>query len=89
MQSAGKNSVVEYLKHFPGPFPSRYPLIATSLASFLVNNTALFAASNLDDPDFRQIWQVIKDRLRGLPRPAYVTRIAARPNASESPGGIP
>jgi hypothetical protein len=62
-------------------FLSRYPLIATYLASLLVNNTALFVGYSLDDPDFRQVWQVIKDWLGGLRRPAYVIQIAARPNA--------
>jgi hypothetical protein len=47
-------------------FLTRSPLIATYLSSLLIDHTPLFIGYSLDDPDFRQIWQVIKDRLGKL-----------------------
>lgn len=44
-------------------FLSRYPLIATYLANLLITNTAVFIGYSLDDPDFRQIWTIVSDRL--------------------------
>ena len=53
------------------------PLLATHLSSLLIDHTALFIGYSLDDPDFRQIWSVVKDRLGGLRRPAYVLQVGA------------
>lgn len=61
-------------------FLSRYPLLATHLSSLLIENTAFFIGYSLDDPDFRQIWQVVKERLGRLRRPAYVIQIEAAPH---------
>ena len=58
-------------------FLARYPLLATYLSSMLIDSTALFIGYSLDDPDFRQIWQIVKDRLGGLRRPAYSVQIGA------------
>lgn len=58
-------------------FLARYPLLATHLSSLLIENTALFIGYSLDDPDFRQVWQVVKDRLGELRRPAYVLQVDA------------
>lgn len=58
-------------------FLSNLPLLATHLSSLLIDHTALFIGYSLDDPDFRQIWSVVKDRLGGLRRPAYVLQVGA------------
>ena len=59
-------------------FLNRLPLLATHLASLLIDNTAFFIGYSLDDPDFRQIWQVVKERLGVLRRPAYVLQVGAQ-----------
>ncbi|WP_312485034.1 SIR2 family NAD-dependent protein deacylase [Massilia timonae] len=58
-------------------FLTNLPLLATHLSSLLIDHTALFIGYSLDDPDFRQIWSVVKDRLGGLRRPAYVLQVGA------------
>lgn len=65
------NRVVATEEDYDG-FLSRYPLISTYLANLLIIRTPLFIGYSIDDPDFRQIWQLIKDRLGSLRRPAYV-----------------
>lgn len=44
-------------------FLERYPLLATFLSSLLITRVAVFIGYSLDDPDFRQVWQVVRDRL--------------------------
>lgn len=61
-------------------FLANLPLLATHLASLLIDHTAFFVGYSLDDPDFRQIWQVVKERLGALRRPAYVLQVGAAPN---------
>ena len=61
-------------------FLNRLPLLATHLASMLIDHTAFFIGYSLDDPDFRQISQVVKERLGTLRRPAYVLQVGAAPN---------
>lgn len=58
-------------------FLARLPLLATHLSSLLISHTAIFVGYSLDDPDFRQIWQVVKERLGMLRRPAYVLQVGA------------
>lgn len=58
-------------------FLGNLPLLSTHLSSLLIDHTALFVGYSLDDPDFRQIWQVVKDRLGSLHRPAYVLQVGA------------
>lgn len=58
-------------------FLTSLPLLATHLSSLLIDHTALFIGYSLDDPDFRQIWQVVKERLGALRRPAYVLQVGA------------
>ena len=58
-------------------FLANLPLLATHLASLRRDHTAIFIGYSLDDPDFRQIWQVVKDRLGRLRRPAYVLQLGA------------
>ncbi|WP_029281929.1 SIR2 family protein [Pedobacter sp. R20-19] len=56
-----------------------YPLLATFLANILITKTCLFIGYSLSDPDFRQIWQLIKDRLGKLRRHAFVIGIGTTP----------
>lgn len=60
-------------------FLTNYPLIATYLANQLITKTAVFIGYSLDDPDFRQIWQVVASRLGKTRRMAYAVVVNARP----------
>jgi len=51
------------------------PMFATFLANILITKTAFFIGYSLDDSDFRQIWQLIKNRLGRLRRQAYTLSI--------------
>ncbi len=59
-------------------FLSKYPLIATFLANLLITRTAVLVGYSLDDPDFRQVWQVVGDRLGKSRRLAYAIMVGAR-----------
>jgi hypothetical protein len=61
-------------------FIARYPLFVTYLASLLITRTALFIGYSVSDYDFRQIWEIIGDRLGPLRRLAYAIEV----NASQS-----
>jgi uncharacterized protein YutE (UPF0331/DUF86 family) len=52
-------------------FLEKYPLICTFIANLLISRTPLFIGYSLEDPDFRQIWQIIGARLGNLRRNAY------------------
>ncbi len=58
-------------------FVETYPLLSTYLANLLIGRTPLLVGYSLDDPDFRQIWQVVTDRLGRLRRPAYSMMVDA------------
>lgn len=60
-------------------FLSKFPLIATYLSNLLITRTAVLIGYSLDDPDFRQIWQVIGERLGKARRVAYVISVGAKP----------
>lgn len=60
-------------------FLTKFPLIATYLSNLLITRTAVLIGYSLDDPDFRQLWQVIGDRLGKSRRMAYVISIGAKP----------
>jgi hypothetical protein len=60
-------------------FLANYPLIATYLANQLITKTAVFVGYSLDDPDFRQIWHVVGNRLGKTRRMAYAVVVNARP----------
>lgn len=60
-------------------FLEHYPIIATYLANLLITRTAVLIGYSLDDPDFRQLWQVIEKRLGKARRPAYALRVDAGP----------
>lgn len=59
-------------------FLTNYPLIATYLANLLITKTAVFIGYSLDDPDFRQIWQLVASRLGKTRRMAYAIMVNAR-----------
>lgn len=56
-------------------FLTAYPMLSTFLTNLLITKTPLFIGYSLDDNDFRQIWQLIKDRLGNLKRQAYTIRV--------------
>jgi hypothetical protein len=60
-------------------FLSNYPLMATYLSHQLITKTAVFIGYSLDDPDFRQIWHVVSNRLGKTRRMAYAVLVNARP----------
>lgn len=60
-------------------FLARYPLLATYLANLLITKTAVLVGYSLDDPDFRQIWNVIAQRLGRARRHAYAIVVGAKP----------
>jgi len=59
-------------------FLSRNPLLATYLANLLISHTPVFIGFSLEDADFRQLWQLIGDRLGRLRRAAYALIIDPR-----------
>lgn len=59
-------------------FLDKYPLLATYLANLLITRTAVLVGYSLDDPDFRQVWQVIGERLGKARRLAYAIMVDAR-----------
>jgi hypothetical protein len=62
-------------------FLQRYPLIATYLANLLITKTAVFVGFSLDDPDFRQVFRLIIDRLGRSRGAAYAIRVGSNSQA--------
>lgn len=60
-------------------FLNRFPLLATYLANLLITKTAIFIGYSLDDPDFRQIWHIVSNRLGRNRRKAYTIGVGVRP----------
>jgi hypothetical protein len=58
-------------------FLTHYPLLATYLANLLITRTAVFIGYSLEDPDFRQIWRVVSERLGRSRRMAYTIAVGA------------
>lgn len=56
-------------------FIDKYPLLSTYISNLLISRTPLLIGYSLDDPDFRQLWQIIGNRLGKLRRPAYAILI--------------
>ncbi len=56
-----------------------YPIIATYLANLLITRTPVLIGYSLDDPDFRQVWQIVGERLGKMRRPAYALCVGASP----------
>lgn len=61
-------------------FLSRYPLIATYLSNLLITRTAVLIGYSLDDPDFRQVWHTVNQRLGRSRRMAYAIAVGAKPS---------
>lgn len=61
-------------------FLDSYPLLSTYLANLLISRTPILIGYSLDDPDFRQVWQVVNDRLGRLRRSAYALAVDASPS---------
>ena len=59
-------------------FLTSYPLLATYLSNLLITKTAVFIGYSLDDPDFRQVWHIVLDRLGRTRRMAYALAVNAR-----------
>ncbi len=92
---SSKNQIVDLLKlHGDINHPTRlviteddydrflmtYPMLSTYITNLLITKTPLFIGYSLDDNDFRQIWQLIKDRLGNLKRQAYTIRVDCTQN---------
>ena len=60
-------------------FLTKFPLLATYLSNQLITKTAVFIGYSLDDPDIRQIWHIVSDRLGRTRRKAYTIAVNARP----------
>jgi hypothetical protein len=56
-------------------FLDKYPIVATYLANLLISRTPLFIGYSLEDQDFRQLWQIIGNRLGRLRRTAYALSV--------------
>lgn len=56
-------------------FLDKNPMLSTYLSNLLITRTPLFIGYSLDDDDFRQIWQVIKNRLGKMTRQGYVIKV--------------
>lgn len=61
-------------------FLDKFPMLATYLANLLITRTAVLIGYSLDDPDFRQIWQVVGERLGRSRRLAYSIAVGAKPS---------
>jgi hypothetical protein len=58
-------------------FLRRYPLLATHMASLLIDHTAILVGYSLADPDMRQLLSLVVERLGGLRRPLYALLVGA------------
>lgn len=59
-------------------FLANYPLLATYVANLLITRTAVLVGYSLDDPDFRQLWHIVSERLGKARRLAYALVVGAR-----------
>lgn len=59
-------------------FLNKYPLLATFVANLLITRVAVLIGYSLDDPDFRQLWQIVGERLGRSRRNAYVITVGAK-----------
>jgi len=60
-------------------FLNKYPLVATYLANLLITRTAVLIGYSLDDPDLRQVWQVVGERLGQARGMAYAIVVGVNP----------
>jgi len=58
-------------------FVEKKPLFSTYLSYLLITKTPLFIGYSIDDPDFRQIFKIVNERLGKSRRPAYAILLNA------------
>ncbi|EMM87179.1 SIR2-like domain protein [Leptospira santarosai str. 2000027870] len=58
-------------------FLTRFPLFATYIANLLITRSALMIGYSFDDPDFRQLWKIINERLGNAARKTYSIAVDA------------
>lgn len=58
-------------------FLERFPVLATYLANLLITRTPVLIGYSMGDPDFRQLWQIVGDRLGEARRQAYAMCVGA------------
>lgn len=56
-------------------FLNDYPMWATYISSLLISRTPVLIGYSLDDPDFRQLWQLVANRLGPSRRSAYALMV--------------
>lgn len=61
-------------------FINNNPMLSTYITNLLITRTPIFIGYSIEDYNFRMIWQIVKDRLGGLHRPAYVIKVNANMN---------
>ena len=61
-------------------FLERYPVIATFLSYLFATRTPVLIGYSLADPDFRQLWNVVGERLGNARRHAYALSVGAEPS---------
>lgn len=59
-------------------FEEKNPLMTTYMSYLLIVKTPLFIGYSIDDPDLRQIFKVVGERLGSFKRPAYVITVNAK-----------
>lgn len=62
-------------------FLGRHPVLATHVASLLIDRVPVLVGYSLDDPDLRQLLALLKDRLGAMLPNAYVIAVAPDPSA--------
>lgn len=62
-------------------FLGRYPILATHLASLLIDRIPVLIGYSLEDPDLRQVLAVLRDRLGPMLPPAYALVVGADSSA--------
>lgn len=60
-------------------FIEKNPILATYISNLFITKTLLLVGYSLDDYDFRNLWQIINNRLGKMTRPAYCITVAASP----------
>jgi hypothetical protein len=66
-------------EHDYDSFLSRFPLLVTFITNLMMTRTAVLIGYSFDDPDLRQIWQIIGDQLGSSRRVAYSIMAGAEP----------
>lgn len=56
------------------------PMMSTFISNLLITRSALFIGYSLEDPDFRNLWSIISERLGKLRRQGYTVLVDAKPH---------